>query len=348
MQSLLPDASRCAQQAAATLLRALLGSFTAILAQGARACDRDSAAPSRRQWLARWLARPQWEPETIYAQLNRQACRLLARRKGIPLLVDFTDLGTAWRVLQVSFPWQGRAIPLYRSVVRHTAPEVGQPQQVPAACAWLRRHLPRPLDRYVRVMDRGFPSPLLVRHLTQERWRFVLRISGEWKMTHGVYTGRLKSAPKQPGLVGATPRCCLDAVLGCRGKGRAYWSRANVVLYHADGAKEAWYLLTTERSGAGAVAIYAERGGIECEFRDLKGAWGLDRLARWQERARVARFLAWVAIYEWRLVFLWLKHRLWEGAGYFQVAGKLSWIQITRLWIQHQLRLASRLALARL
>jgi hypothetical protein len=93
----------------------------------------------------------------------------------------------------------------------------------------------------MRVMDRGFPSYLLVRHLTEERWRFVLRINGEWKMTQGAYTGRLKLAPQQPGLVGATPCCCPEAVLGCRGEGRAYWSRASVVLYHGKGAKEPWY-----------------------------------------------------------------------------------------------------------
>jgi hypothetical protein len=348
LASLLPDAGLSAQQAAATLLRALLATYTTVLSQVARHCDRDPAAKITRQWLSRWLARPHWHPETLYAHLNRHARRLLTAGNELPLLVDFTDLGQKWRVLQVSLPWQGRAIPLYRSVVSRTAPEVAQPLQVRIACAWLQEQLPGPLARYVVVMDRGFPSHLLVRQLTESGFGFVLRANGEWKLTHPRYTGRLKSAPKQPGLVGPEPRCLLEVVLGCRGKGRAYWSRANVVLYHGEGAREPWYLLTSERSGWRAVRLYRERVKIECEFRDLKGALGWDRLARWHDPERVARFLALVAVYEWRLVQLWLKHRLVRWTGEFQVHGALSWIQITRLWIQRRLRLSSRLALARL
>jgi DDE family transposase len=249
-------------------------------------------------------------------------------------------------VLQVSVAWRGRAVVLYRSVVHYTAPEIGQPAQVRAACAWLRQHLPGPLARYVLVMDRGFPSHLLVRELTETGWRFVLRAPGEWKVTHPAYTGRLKHAGNQPGLVEATPRCLAEAVLGCRGKGRAYWSRAQVVLYQGEGAKEPWYLLTSERRAARAVALYRRRMGIEAEFRDLKGPFGLEQLAAWQDRERVARFLALVAVYEWWLVQLWLKHRLRHWAPFFTLKGKLSWIQITRLWIQHQLQLFTRLALA--
>jgi DDE family transposase len=292
------------------------------------------------------LSRSHWQPEAIYAQLNRQAHRLLERRGDVALLVDFTDLGTTWRVLQVSVAWRGRAVVLYRSVVHYTAPEIGQPEQVRAACAWLRQHLPGGLGRYVLVMDRGFPSHLLVRELTETGFRFVLRAQGEWKLTHAAYTGRLKHAGHQPGLVGPTPRCLAEAVLGCRGKGRAYWSQAHVVLYHGEGAKEAWYLLTTETRAARAVALYRRRMGIEAEFRDLKGPFGLEQLAAWQDRERVARFLALVAVYEWWLVQLWLKHRLRHWAPFFGLKGKLSWIQITRLWIQHQLLRFTRLALA--
>jgi hypothetical protein len=345
LRRLLPQAGPCAWQAAHDLLQALLFHFTTDLCQLARQLPREPAAKSGRQYLARWLDRPHWEPETIYADLNRQARRLLARRGTVPLLVDFTHLDTRWTVLQVSFPWEGRALPLYRLVFDYRDPEVGQKEQVRVASAFLRAHLPAPLHRYVVVMDRGFPSNVLIRELTAAGWRFVLRISGEWKLTHAAYTGRLKEAAADPSLVGPRPRVFLQAVLGQRGKGRAYWSQANVVSFHGAGYQEPWFLVTSERQAARAVALYRMRMRIEAEFRDLKGPFGLDELARWEDRERVARFLAWVAAYEWWLAWLWLKHQLHEWAPRLTVKGKLSWIRVTREWLQRQLRSPTNLAL---
>jgi hypothetical protein len=348
MRHFLPEASANAQHAAATLLRALLVGFTTSRTQLARQSDRDSGAKTKRQWLSRWLSRPQWEPETLYAALTRRSRRLLGRLGDVAVIFDFTDLGTHWRVLQVSLAWQGRAVVLYRIVAPHAAPEIGQKEQVRRACAWLQEHLPGPRSRYVLVMDRGFPSHLLVRELTQANWRFVIRISGEWKVTHPDYTGRLKSAGAEPGLVGPAPRCLADAVLGCRGRGRRAWSRGHVVTYHGERAKEAWYLVTTETQAVRAVRLYRQRWQIECEFRDLKGPGGVDDLASWQDREEVARFLALVAVYEWRLVHLWLKHQLAQWADYFQLKGRLSWFRITVEWVQLQLRLPTHRALASL
>jgi hypothetical protein len=347
-RQLLPAASVCGQHAAAALLRALLVGFTTHLAQLARQLDRDATAKSGRQFLARWLDRPDWEPEQIYAHLNRVTRRVLARSGDVLLLVDFTDLGTQWKVLQVSIPWQGRALPVYRTVARYQGPDVGQPEQIRAACTWLQEHLPGPAERYVLVLDRGFPSHLRIREWIETEWRFVVRVTGEWKVTHPEYTGQLKELPAGPGGVGPVPRCFREAVLGTRGKGRAYWSQAHVVVYQADGAKEPWLLVTSEREGARAVAIYRERMRIECEFRDLKGPWGLDQLAAWQDGNRGARFLALVAVYEWRLAHLWLCHRLQQWGARLVVKGRLSWIRITREWIQHRLRRKAKAALASL
>lgn len=106
--------------------------------------------------------------------------------------------------------------------------------------------------------------------------------------------------------------------------------------------------MTTEERPWQVVAWYRERMRIECEFRDLKGPFGLDTLARWEERERVARFLAMVAVYEWRLADLWVRHRLRRFRASFTKYGRLSWIRITREWIQRQLRAAAQPALARL
>ena len=52
----------------------------------------------------------------------------------------------------------------------------------------------------------------------------------------------------------------------------------------------------------------------------------------------MACFLAWVAVYEWRLASLWLAHRLAQWRPQVPVNGRLSWIRITREWLQDQLR----------
>jgi Transposase DDE domain len=348
LRQLLPPLGPCAQAATTALLRTLLVGFTTELSQLARQLDRGTRAKGGRQFLARWLDRPHWEPEQIYAQLGRRTRRLLARRGTVPLLVDFTHLQDQWSVLQVSFPWQGRALPLYRAVVSYAAPEVGHRELVRAACTFLSAQLPGPRSRYVLVMDRGFPSHLLVRELTKTGWRFVLRVASEWKLTHRDYTGQLKHARAQPELAGPTPRLFAAAVLGQRGRGRTEWSEANVVTYHGEGHQDAWFLVTSERQAGLAVSIYRRRMQIEGEFRDLKGAFGLDRLARWQDRERLARFLALIAVYEWYLAHLWEGQQIHQWQAFFAVHGRLSWIRLTREWLQQQFRLAANPVLASL
>jgi hypothetical protein len=76
------------------------------------------------------------------------------------------------------------------------------------------------------------------------------------------------------GLVGPRPRWLGAVRLGRKGKGRETWSTANVVLYHGVGHQEPWFLVTSERRAARAVAIYRQRMRSECEFRDVKGRGG--------------------------------------------------------------------------
>lgn len=348
LRQLLPHLRPCAQVATTALVQALLVTFTTELCQLARHLPRGTRAKGGRQFLARWLDRPHWEPNLLYAQLGRRTRRLLVRRRTVPLLVDFTHLQDRWSVLQVSFPWQGRALPLYRAVVSYAAPEVGHRELVRGACTFLQTHLPGPHSRYVLVMDRGFPSHLLVRELSENGWRFVLRVASEWKLTHTAYTGQLKHARAQPELIGPTPRLFAAAVLGQRGRGRAEWSQAHLVTYQGEEQPEPWLLVTSEPDAGRAVAIYRQRMRIECEFRDLKGAFGLDRLARWQDRARLARFLAIIAVYEWYLAHLWTRHQIAHWQSFFAVKGRLSWIRLTREWLQHQFRLAAQPVLASL
>lgn len=332
----LHDHRSVAQDAAHRLLCALLSDFSASLSGLARELAGEGVpAASLRQNLRRWLGRRSWDPEGLYPGLMPHLRAVLARQRGtVPLLIDITHLGDGWSVLQVSFPWEGRALPLYRAVLSRAACEEQQTALVFRVVRWLEQHLPGAKRRYVLVMDRGFPSHEMIKTFQEWGWRYVLRINSTWKMTHAGYTGALGvgAATLTPGEPG---RFFADAVLGQRGKGRKAWSCTHVVWWYGAGQEDPWLLATSEGSAATAYALYRQRMQIECEFRDLKGPLGLDHLEKWQDRGRVACFLAWVAVYEWRLALLYVYRQLqaW-GRRYLQVGGKLSWIQVTRHWVR--------------
>ena len=344
---LLPRTSACCRAAAGTLLRALLVDFTTQLGQLARQSDRATAARGTRQYLGRWLNRPHWEPTALYTHLHRLTRRLLQRQRRVLLLIDTTDLSDQWVVLQVSTPWQRRALPLWRAVYPYAGPERDQVSALSQALTWLEKQLPGPRSRYVLVMDRGFPSNALITTLQTRGWRFVLRVKHNWRMEHRAYTGQLRQAlPPEPEVVPA--RLYRHAHLGAATHSAKQRSWANVVHYWGAGHQEPWFLVTSEGSATTAVAIYRERMRIEQEFRDLKGPLGLDLLANWHDRERVARFLAWVAVYEWRLAYLWVLHQLHAFAVRMKIKGELSWIRTVREWIAQQIRSAARPVLARL
>lgn len=349
LHELLPGMNPCVHAAARCLLQAFFVQFTTNLAQLGRQADRNTGARGARQFFARWLDRSHWEPQQLYAVLPSLLPVLWRGQGDLLLLLDFTHLGgggEGWTVLQVSVPWQRRALPLYRVVLPRTAPGEAQRTLVLAACDWLALALPGSRRRYVLVMDRGFPSKELVHALRGRGWRFVLRINGDWRITHPEHTGLLSEALKA-GRVGTVPQVLRDARFGSErdAKARRGDYQAHVVWYHGPGHAEAWLLATSETDAARAVALYRERMRIEAEFRDLKGALGLDLLRSWRNLNRVARFLAWVAVYEWRLAFLWWSRRLARLAPDFTVHGALSWIRLTREWLAQQVRKKGRRAL---
>lgn len=334
------SAPRAARRAGSQLLRALLLSYTTCLSQLARQVERRGSAKQRRQYLSRWLQHPAWDPEQIQTRLGRCTRRLLhhlVRRGDVLLLIDTTDLSNGWLVLQASVAWQHRALPLYRAVTQYTDPDETLPELLGRTLAWLGQHLPGSRRRYVLVLDRGFPSHPLVETLQRTGWRYVLRIKGKWKLHHPQFTGLVRDLPATL-PVGATPQLLRGGWWGQPQAGRN--CRASLVAYQGAGHREPWYLLTSEGCAAQAVAIYRQRMQIEQEFRDLKGPEGLDHLATWTQKERVERLLAWIAVYEWRLAYLWLVHHLGTRARDYQVGGKLSWMTVTQEWLRAHLRSA--------
>lgn len=344
---LLPNANPMLQEAGATVVRALMFEFTTCLSQLARQADRAAPAKHAGQWLRRWLERPHFGPSTVYPALLQLVPAAVWDQPTVLLLVDATTLGTRWVVLQISIPWEGRALPVWREVYEYVGPTRGQRAALEAALQGLGEHLPGSRSRYVLIMDRGFPSNRLVARLQRDGWRFVLRVKSNWRMEHPEHTGLMRDAVPS-GLVGPAARLLTQARLGYHEKGCDRRSQANVVFFHGKGHAEPWFLVTSETDATAAVALYRRRMQIEQEFRDLKGPFGLDGLAQWHDLDRVACFLAWVAVYEWRLAYLWVEHHLTTFSEHLRVRGRLSWIRTAREWIAREFRSATPLADLRL
>ena len=278
VQLLIPHASPCHQRTAWDLLRALLAGFTTHLTQLARQTDRPGRTKSARQRFSRFLQRGP-EPTVLYARLTRQARRVLLAEPTARLIIDATCLADGWVVLQIAVAWQRRALPLYRTVYPYAGAERNQPLAVAAALRFLRRMLPGPRRRYLLLFDRGFGSATLVAQLRQAGFRYVLRVKGNTRVTHPTHDGQLRAAPPPPV---DTPALWVEAAVGwLRPGARDRRVRTHVVRYQGAACQEPWYLLTSEPSATRAVAYYRQRMQIEQEFRDLKGVWGLDQLARW-------------------------------------------------------------------
>ena len=196
------------------------------------------------------------------------------------------------------------------------------------------------------VADRGFPSTEWVRTLQTSGWRFVLRVKSNWRMECPAYTGQMRQAPRDDvGNLGS--RWYAEAVLGWRDprlRGPDPRGRAHVVHYADPACQEPWYLVTTEPSVVAAVQLYRQRMQIEQEFRDLKGPRGLEDLQTWQDAGRLASFLAWLAVYEWRLAYFWLFEHLEHQVTAYQLYGKLGWMRLAREWVARQVRLLGRAA----
>jgi len=340
VQQLLPEATPCTQAAARQVLRALLVGFTTNLAQLARQLDRPGGAKGARQWLTRVLGRPQFAPDTLYAHLltGLPAAVLAARSAPIPLLIDLTFFGQQWVVLQVSLPWEHRALPLLRITQPYQGEARSPATALAAARRWLDTHLPHARTRYVLILDRGFPSHTFLNQLREGGWRFVIRVEGRWRVEHPEYTGTLLDLNGMFS-VGPVPGILRNAGLGEAGRGSKRCSQAHVVYFRGVGHAAPWYLVTSETDPQLAVVLYRQRMQIEQEFRDLKGFWGLDHLQEWQSQAQVESFLAWLAVYEWRLAHLWQSYALREFQKQLRVGGRVSWIRTVREWLAQRLRL---------
>ena len=349
--ALLPQGTAYAIEAAVDFVQALARGFDCRLCQLARQVPRNVKARSNRQYLSRWLERPSWDPPTIYAALVSYLPYLVQRWPVVPILVDFTFLSDDHSVLEFAIPFQKRALPVLRLVRRGRGGEALYAQMIEEGLAWLERYLPGPRSSYLLVGDRGFSSHRFLKRLQRQNWRYTFRISVHWRMAHPEFRGLIGEATGTLLAPGMKARWFGAVTLGQRDKGAEDWSESHVVWWWDARHREPWILVTSEPTARRALRAYRRRFGIECGFRDVKRGrkgrkgenkrvkrgHGISWLMEWKSAERVARFLVWVAVYEWWLAFLWLQERLHTWGRSLQVGGRLSWMRVTEEWVRRQL-----------
>ena len=157
----------------------------------------------------------------------------------------------------------GRATPLMCKTVRGATLKGNRTRYEHELLEWLHRHTPEGVKV---VADRGFASAPLMQAL-HEQWGFeyVIRLKGNIDVTDA--KGERRTAIEWVRANGRT-RTLRDAVVTETHALKA----GTVVCVHARDMKEAWCVVTSERTVATRTVLrdYAKRWGIETSFRDIE------------------------------------------------------------------------------
>ena len=206
------------------------------------------------------------------ADVMPRVIRRLTNKRKKPLLValDWTDIG-AFHTLMAAAVMRGRAVPLLWA--SYTDGQLHRSRN--SFEEGLLRLLAAALPAGVKVIllaDRGFGRAELARTCEGLKFRYLIRIKPDVRVSHAGYTGRLDDYPVEKGvwrvLAGAHYRSDRAVTL-------------NVVIRWKRGLPkkrdEPWFLMTN--LGGNAVALtdlFARRMAVEELFRDSKdGRYGL-------------------------------------------------------------------------
>lgn len=208
--------------------------------------------------------------------------------RRVDLLVDETTIGARFRIMQVSLAYKRRCIPLiWRCYPANSAadyPREGQVKMIAAMLEHLKTAMPD--DRSVLVMaDRGIgTSPALCQAVAALGWQYLFRVVNTVKIKTDSGILHPYSEVKRGGRWSAS-----GLVFTNRGKIPAHIP----VIWGRDRA-EPWILVTNNPSLTGHE--YAKRNWQEQGFRDLKsGGWQLE-MCRLRSAAKLAKFLAILAL----------------------------------------------------
>lgn len=248
--------------------------------------------PSLVNRLNRFLNNPKLEPQHWYRPLAIGLLRVFTNQE-LRLIIDVTKVGFNHRLLSVSIAYKKRSLPLAWSVHRGAKGHIAVAEQI-KLLRFIATVLPQ-VKRIYLLGDAGFESVGLMRWLSQQQWRFVIRQNGRTKVTFQdqdwIKLSALSLEKGQTRIVGWVR-------VTQRHQAGWYW----LVLHWAKGEDKPWYLLTNvSDSAAKLIRLYKLRMWTEQMYGDMKGH-GFDLEAtHLDDEQRIARLFLAVA-----LTFVWL------------------------------------------
>jgi Transposase DDE domain len=256
----------------------------------------------------------------------RIAKRIVRDGKRPVLLIDWTDIGTLWSALVVTFVSEGRGIVLCSET--HPRTKENNPRIETSVLKKIQALLPAD-SKPIIVSDAGFRGPWL-RKVVAAGWDFVGRVRGrvqarrvgekKWFCVKNLWEQATKK-PKDLGQYSLAKYLPLDArvVAVWENKRNRHKALPKVGRRKQKGiraAREPWILVTslTDVSPGAVVHYYALRMRIELTFRDQKCprfGLALDQI-RTENRKRVEVYLLLATLAHYALMFI---GRVAERAG---------------------------------
>lgn len=217
---------------------------------------------TRAQRVGRYLGNHRIRPDFLVPLILRLT-RPLRKGGRVVILVDWTPLGS-FQILTSAIGVAGRAVPLFWKVARRRLDDCTSQNDIEELFLLrLQELIPRHYE-WVVVFDRGFGRADLFQFMQDNGIPYVVRVTGDAKVTHGKFTGPLQKCGLRFGQTWVWTDC------EYRSKKRV---RTKLVLHWNDpkGAPSYWFLATNlPLRGSVIVRIYEMRMWIEESFRDEK------------------------------------------------------------------------------
>lgn len=181
--------------------------------------------------------------------------------QAMTLILDTSMLWDKYCLIEVTFAWGGRSIPLAQVVLAHGSATVGF-EQYRLVLEATQSMLP-PQVQVTFLADRGFEHGELMRWLTQAGWSWAIRAKSDLQV-------RLANGQQQSVAQLLSPRGQVHLFHQVQVIGDV---SCHLATAHWSDAQDSWAVLTNRVPSLQTFALYGQRfGGIEPHFKDYKSA----------------------------------------------------------------------------
>lgn len=264
LEQRLPEQRKTQRGNLAVLIATMLHVRSANLMALAAGLPREAArADMRYQWISRFISNSLVDCDQVMAPFAREVLATAAANGPVVLIMDQTKATGHHRILMLSLAFGERAVPLAWRV-ETTQGNIGfavQKDLLDAVTPWL------PAQADICLMaDRFYGTPDLIAFVQAKRWRYRLRLKGNFEVWINDKKSRLDNhvCSKKPYLnkVGLTHRRVIT----------------NIGIIHDSGHDEPWFIAMSDTPSRATTLDYSMRWGIEPMFSDFKSrGFGLEQ-----------------------------------------------------------------------